>query len=256
MDSRSMVPSDGAPDGAGVWLAVRWSRVGVGRGLLGAAVFYVVALAAMMALLGAAAPPPRFDPAFAADAHRFALYRLTFVCAFLLAPALFSMLVLLLVARGAASVRDVLGVLILATYPPLSSLAYASQWTLLPRLLDRHPAAAASWYFHDSHSIPYSIDLLGYTLFGLAATLLSVGFLARRGVWRWAGGLLLASGLTSILAFAALGARLERLHLLATLTSGTLTVPLAVAAALVGRGLRGGSGSGGDGTGTGRQAVP
>jgi len=43
----------------------------------------------------------------------------------------------------------------------LALILGASSYLLLPRLLDGHPVVAASWYFHDSHSIPYVLDLLG-----------------------------------------------------------------------------------------------
>jgi hypothetical protein len=162
------------------------------------------------------------------------------VSASLVAPAFVVMLVLVLVARGAPApgLRDGLGLLFLAMYPPLSSIAYTSQYVLLPRLLVGHPAVAASWYFHDSRSIPYALDLLGYTFFGIAAVLLALGFLPRGGLWRWLGAALLASGLTSVLAFAALAGQLETTHAVLTFSSAGLTLPVAAIALVVGRRLQ------------------
>ncbi len=212
----------------------------VGAALFATAALVLAALIAMLALVISSAPPPQLEAAFVADPTRFLRYRLGFVSASLLAPAFVTLLVLLLVARGTPGpgVRDGLGVLFLAMYAPLSSIAYTSQYVMLPRLIEAHPAAAASWYFHDSHSIPYTLDLLGYTFFGIAATLLALGFLARAGLWRWLGTALLLSGLTSILAFAALGAQLETTHAVLTITSAALTLPVAGIALVVGRRLR------------------
>jgi hypothetical protein len=65
-----------------------------GRAIVGAMIWlaaaYLVLLTGMITFIGAASPPARFDPAFIADPQRFALYRLGFVCASLLAPALWS----------------------------------------------------------------------------------------------------------------------------------------------------------------------
>jgi hypothetical protein len=219
-------------------LAVRWDPLAVGSAMTLVAAAYLVLLAGVVAFVGASSPPAQVDPDFAADPHRFMLYRLGFVCASLLAPLILTLLSLLVLTRGGIGARDMVGMLILVTYPPLSSLAYASQWTLLPRLIDSHPGAAASWYFHDSHSIPYTMDLLGYALFGTAAVLLSLGFLRRSGPWRWVGVLLLGSGATSVLAFAFLGAGWETVHFVSTLTSAALTVPLAFVAMVIGRTLR------------------
>lgn len=213
-------------------------RPSVGLALILGASSYLLLLVAMVVFLGGASPPPHLAPAFTDDAGRFVLYRLAFVSAFLLGFSLVPVLVLLVVARGAAAITDLIGLLFLMAYLPLSSAAYASQWALLPRLLDGHPVVAASWYFHDSHSIPYVLDLLGYTLFGTAAALISLGFLARPGVWRWLGLALGASGLTSVAAFAALGAGMETLHSILSISSAVLTLPVAGAAILVGRRLR------------------
>jgi hypothetical protein len=121
-------------------LAVRWDTLAVGSAMTWVAAAYLVLLAGVVAFVGASSPPAQFDPAFAADPHRFTLYRLGFVCASLLAPAILTLLALLVLTRGGVGARDMVGVLILVTYPSLSSLAYASQWTLLPRLI-----TTASW---------------------------------------------------------------------------------------------------------------
>ncbi len=236
-------------------LSFSHSRGAVGLALMVGASSYLVLLAAMVGFLGAASPPGHLGATLTGDPSRFAFYRLAFVSAFLLGFALVPVLVLLLVARGEGALTDLMGLLFLVAYLPLSSTAYASQWALLPRLLEGHPEVAASWYFHDGHSIPYVLDLLGYTMFGAAAILLSLGFLACPGIWRWLGSALLASGLASVAAFASLGAGLETLHSVLTVSSAVLTLPVAGAGILIGRRLRAVPGDSGDLSGRLRRAT-
>ena len=65
------------------------------------------------------------------------------------------MLVLLVWARGeGVGVRDGLAVLLLPASLVCSSMAYVSQYAMLPRLVELDAAAAGAWYFADERSIP------------------------------------------------------------------------------------------------------
>lgn len=213
------------------------------RALAGAmsvlAVGYVVVLGTMLGLIVAASPPAELTGHVEDLRRNFISYRMGFVTASLLAPVLLSLIVVLLGVRGRddISVRDGLGVAFLVVYVGLSSVAYTTQYTVLPRLLERDEAQAATWYFHDVDSIPYTLDLLGYTMFGIAAVLLAGGFIASRGPWRWAGIVLAASGIGSIAAFACYAAGIDTLASTFTIMSAALTVPLAAIAFVISRQL-------------------
>jgi hypothetical protein len=209
----------------------------VGTGLLVTPVIYVVA-AAMMGLVFASSPPARLLEGLADFEQGRVLYQWGFVGASLLAPTFVSMLLLLAAAAGVptSSVRRSVAGVLLGAYVAFASLAYTSQYTFLPDLVDRDPAAAAVWYFHDVGSIPYAIDLAGYTLLGAAALLLA-GLVAERGR-RWLAGWLVAMGGLSIAAFVLHAAGAGSVGGILSLTSAVCTVPIAALAVIEGRRLR------------------
>ena len=209
----------------------------LGAGLLAAAAAYVVA-ASMMGLVFASSPPAQLLAGLAEFEQGRALYQWGFVGASLLAPTFVSILLLLVAAAGvptSSARRSIAGVL-LGGYVAFASLAYTSQYTFLPALVDRDPAIAASWYFHDVGSIPYAIDLAGYALLGFAALLLASA-LAERGR-RWLAGWLAGMGALSIAAFALHAAGAGTLAGVLSLSSAALTVPIVTLAVLEGRQLR------------------
>ncbi len=207
---------------------------GIGSGLVGVSTWYLAAIAAMVALTAAASPVGRLEDQLAQDPDLVA-YRLPFVAASLLAPALISMLVLLVWARGEGiGLRDGLAMLLLPAYLVCSSIAYVSQYALLPRLVELGRSAAGAWYFLDERSIPFSLDLLGYTFLGLAMCLLAGGFLERRGVMRTIGWSLLVAGAASVAALVARALGSDVATSILTWTSAGLTLPLAVATIVLG----------------------
>jgi len=210
----------------------------IGTGLVGVAVWYLVALVAMVALMAAVAPAGRLPEQLADDPDLVA-YRLPFVAASLLAPALISMLVLLVWARGEGiGIRDGLAMLLLPAYLVCSTVAYVSQYAMLPRLVELDPSTARVWYFQDERSIPFALDMLGYTFMGLATCLLAAAFLERRGVPRLLGWSLLAVGLTSVAAFVGRALGSDAVTSVLTWISATLTLPLAIGAIVLGVRLR------------------
>lgn len=211
-----------------------------GIGLIITASLYLVALITMLMLIVVAAPPAQLQGNAEELRSRFAVYRFSFVAASLLAPTLISTLILLVAARidGHVTLRDLVGIVLLPAYLTLSTIAYTSQYALLPRLMQRDAAIAANWYFHDVNSVPYMLDLAGYTIFGLAAVVLARGFLAAGGLWSWIGGLLLSSGLASVAAFGLFAAGWDAIASVFTIASAALTVPLVGLAVFMGSRLR------------------
>jgi hypothetical protein len=139
---------------------------------------------------------------------------------------------LFLVARGeqahtGAGWLGFIGAFFVGAYAPLSAVAYVSQFTILPKQLGKNFQAAETWYFGYEGSIPLTIDLLAYALFGIGGILISVGLVRRAGSLRWAGWSLAACGVASVLAFV--------LHVLdsgatgtVSVVSGALTIPFAL----------------------------
>jgi hypothetical protein len=211
----------------------------VGTGLLAVACTYVVAVA-MMGLVFASQPPARLLDGLADYQRGEALYRWGFVGASLLAPAFVTLLLLLAAAADVpvSSARRSIATVLLAAYVALATIAYGSQYLLLPGLVARDPRTAAVWYLHDVDSIPYAIDLTGYALLALAAILLA-SLLAERGRG-WLAGWLVAMGASSIVAFMLHAAGAHGVAGVASLTSALCTLPIVVLASREGRRLRNG----------------
>lgn len=209
----------------------------IGTGLLAAAVAYLVA-AATMGLVFVSRPPARLLDGLADYQQGEALYQWGFVGASLLAPAFVTLLVLLVAAAevAASSARRSIATVLLGAYVPVATIAYTSQYTFLPDLVVRDPQAAALWYFNDIDSIPYAIDLAGYTLLSLAAILLA-SLLAERGR-RWLAGWLVAMGVLSVAAFVLHAAGAATFAGVVSLTSAACTLPIVVLAVIEGRRLR------------------
>jgi hypothetical protein len=209
----------------------------IGAGLLVAAVAYLVA-AATMGLVFASRPPARLLDGLADYQRGEALYQWGFVGASLLAPAFVTLLMLLVAAADVppSSARRSIAIVLLAAYVPFATIAYTSQYTFLPGLVARDPQAAAMWYFHDIESIPYAIDLAGYTLLSLAAILLA-SLLAERGR-RWLAGWLVAMGALSIAAFVLHAAGVGTFAGVVSLTSAACSLPIVALAVIEGRRLR------------------
>jgi hypothetical protein len=209
----------------------------VSTGLLAAVTVYAVGVL-LMGLVFASSPPPRLLDGLADFEQGRTLYQWGFVGASLLAPAFVSLLLLLATAAEAptSSTRRAVATALLGGYVGFASLAYASQYTFFPSMLHRDPVGAAAWYFHDAESIPYAIDLAGYTLLGLAALLLA-STVAERGRL-WLAGWLVGMGSLSVAAFALHAAGAGSVAGALSIASAALTAPVAVLAVVESRRLR------------------
>jgi hypothetical protein len=96
-----------------------------------------------------------------------------------------------------------IGSLFVLAYAGLSGFAYVSQWTILPRRLADNFQDAERWYysFDAVDSLPLSLDLLAYALFGVGAVLIAARLLYERSPLNWASWALAACGLANIAAW-------------------------------------------------------
>jgi hypothetical protein len=208
----------------------------LGTGLIAAATAYLGA-AMLMGLVFASSPPSQLDGNLADFQQGLTLYRWGFVGASLLAPALVTVLVLLLTVAEVPvdSARRWVGSLLLAAYVPFATIVYTSQYTFLPGLVERDPVAAALWYMHDAASIPYSLDLVGYALLGVAAIVLATALTGRTVRFTWIARALIGMGALSLAALGFHAAGATTATSVATLTSALFTLPLMVLAIAEGR---------------------
>ncbi len=197
----------------------------------------LIFVGAWIVLLAATAPKGSLGEQLERLRRSSAAYRWSFVNASLIAPAMLITLSLLFQVPDREPGRlDAAGTWFLAAYAALVSVAYTTQYTVLPQLLLSHHAATELVYFGAPGSITYLLAMLAYALFGAGAILLATPLITTGGAWSWAGWFLLASGITSILGFAGYVARNRRIELL-NVVGGVLVVPFAVAVLVGGLGI-------------------
>jgi hypothetical protein len=168
------------------------------------------------------------------------LYRLSFVNATLIAPAIVIIIVILaFFIPGGSRNRffEITGVAFLIPYLLLATITYASQYALLPKLLSNMTNSTVDdvllWYFNNPDSLVYFFDVLGYTFFGVAALFIGLKYVRYSGMLRGIGLLLLGSAVLAILGF--IGYVLEVAVLeYALLLSGFLIVPFAILCIILG----------------------
>lgn len=141
------------------------------------------------------------------------------------------------VGRRGPGVREHVAAAFFVMYAPLATIAYTSQYALLPRMLDSGPPqTAAVWYFGSRSSLPWFFDVLAYTFFAVGAALLAARFLAEQTPLRWGSWFLLASSAGCLITF--IGQALGNTILIqGNLAGAALTIPFAIAAILEGRDL-------------------
>lgn len=164
-------------------------------------------------------------------AERRSIYILNFVIASLIAPALSLIMVTLsfyVPTKKKTPILSVFGIILLAPYLTLVSIAYTSQYTILQSFItEGNLPLAELWYLDNLESIPYFINQLGYTFFALSAILIGFKFLYERGIPKTIGVLLWLSGTLSIIAFVGLTLGNKMLNF-STIISGMLTIPIGI----------------------------
>jgi hypothetical protein len=152
---------------------------GFGRWLIWLASGYLavgLTTAALSGLSSAVAPATGTVAAQLQHVHQhLPVYEASFIASSLI--ALFAVPLMLALAFGPAArrragVREQVAAAFFIMYAPLATIAYTSQYALLPRLLDSgQTQTAAIWYFGSHSSLPWFLDVLAYTFFAFGASL-------------------------------------------------------------------------------------
>ena len=156
------------------------------------------------------------------------LYRLNFLVASLIAPPL--VVVMIGLSRYTPAVKqtpllDQFGMIMLAPYMLLVTIAYSAQYIMVPAALAAGDVQSArQWFFENPQGFSYFFNQLGYTFFALSALAIGFKFLFGRGLVKWIGIVLWSSGMLSLIAFAGLALQNETINS-ATFISGLLMLP-------------------------------
>ena len=178
----------------------------VKRHLIVSGTLFTIVLAAWPLMMAMAKAPGDLGRQLQWVAGHVLLYRAQFILAFLLAPAIiYMMLAQLKKLQTADTLSKRFGMVFLAAYAFLNSVAYLSQVVLLPRFIAAgRMDLARAWYFASPASFAYFINQLGYCCWGVAAIVL---FFEALRDWRLKGliaSFYYLSALLSIMAFAGL----------------------------------------------------
>lgn len=164
------------------------------------------------------------------------MYKISFFFAFLIAPSIVYLIVSILSRfyKG-NNVGKQVGYLFLAVYMVLVSMAYASQFILVPLFLSANLLADAKiWHFHTVlPSISYFLDQTGYFFFGISTIALFYNFIYQKGLKFWLGALFLLSGILSIAAFIGLIISNQTINSL-TVPSGLFLIPVGIISIILG----------------------
>jgi len=169
------------------------------------------------------------------------MYKINFFIASLIAPVF--LVVMLTMALFIETGRktpflNIMGVVCLAPYIGLVTVAYTSQYIFLPTLLEANNIEAAQmWLFENPGSVIYYLNQLGYMFLAIAMCCIGWKYLFEKGLFRFAGILLWASGILSVVAFAGLVIGSPTLNA-ATFLSGFLILPFAVIVTVIGWKMR------------------
>ena len=159
-----------------------------------------------------------------------ALFRLSFALAALIAPLLFYLILSVIRKAGEPlTLTQHTGLIFTGIYTVLATISYTSQLSLVPALLHDQSDLLGLFYFFNPHSIPYYLNQLGYSSFGVGVLLLFAGKLKTVGAQRWFALLFVLSGALSIIAFMGLLVDSQVINGL-TLPAGLLLLPCGILA--------------------------
>lgn len=199
------------------------------RHLILSGVLFTVVLVAWPLMMLLAKAPGSVETQLQWVASHQALFRAQFFLAFLLAPALvYVMLAQLAKLQPAEGLGQRFGMVFIAAYVVLVSVAYASQLVLVPRFLATGQAGLArAWYFASPASIAYFANQLGYGFWAVGVIALFIRVQRGHGLPSFIASLYLLSALLSLMAFAGLLLNNRVLNDL-TVPSGLALLPVGV----------------------------
>jgi hypothetical protein len=199
------------------------------RNLIVSGTLFTIVLATWPVLMAIAKAPGDIGQQLQWVAGHALLFKAQFLLAFLLAPAIvYMMLAQLSKLQRADNISQRFGMVFLAAYVTLNSVAYASQAVLLPRFLAAgQTELAQAWYFASPSSVSYFINQLGYCLWGIAAIALFFETLRGQRLPGLIAAFYFLSSLLSIMAFAGLLFE-SKAFMRLTMTGGQVLFPVGI----------------------------
>lgn len=157
------------------------------------------------------------------------IHKLQFFCAFLIGPAIVYMMIAQLNKYAYKSqIQSKLGYVFLTSYVVFISISYASQFIVLPRLLESKSMELARFmYFNSSISLPYFLNQTGYMFWAATAIVLFYPLLTEKGIIKYISIIYIISAILSFIAFTGLIIQHDKLNSL-TLVSGLVLIPVGI----------------------------
>jgi hypothetical protein len=167
--------------------------------------------------------------------HHTLIYKIQFFFAWLISPSIIYLMFSQLdkyPSDDKPSTKT--GMVLLAGYFVLNSIAYGSQMVLLPGLIQNGLNEQAQlWYFGSKVSIPYFLNQMGYGFWAFAALILFARLPGKRGIIKYISLVYLLSAVLSVVAFAGLVAGNRAINSL-TLYSGLTLAPVGILTLILG----------------------
>ncbi|MFC2123435.1 DUF4386 family protein [Bacteroidota bacterium] len=159
------------------------------------------------------------------------LYKIIFFNASLIAPATIYLLIIYILWQKEVRIPmigNLVSLIFVCAYFLLVTIAYVSQYALLPGLLTQGVSDHAEmWYFGSFNSITYFLNQLGYGMLGIAGILIGFHMLKLPGPPKWIGRMLWISGILSLIAFSGLVINNQMINSL-TVVGGITVIPIGI----------------------------
>jgi hypothetical protein len=164
-----------------------------------------------------------------------ALFKVQFLFALLIGPAIVYMMVSQLDRYPASGkIASALGSVFLTAYIVLISISYASQIVILPGLIGSgFTEQAHVWYFNSPVSVVYFLNQMGYCFWGIGAMVLFTRLIKQRGIIRYISLIYILSGILSVTALFGLMVESKAINSL-TLYGGLVLVPVGILTVITG----------------------
>ena len=148
--------------------------------------------------------------------------------AFLIAPSIIYMMISQLYQFTEDAFRIRLGLIFIAVYAVLNSIAYASQIFLVPRLIEHGLTdIAKTWYFFSPFSVSYFFNQMGYAFWALGTMMMFYKYMSKKGMIQIISILYVFSAVLSFVAFAGLAVENQTINSM-TLYSGLVLAPVGI----------------------------